>query len=268
MKTKIIAEIGWSHCGDMSLAKEMISAAAESGVDYVKFQSWSAKNLKPGPWNNDGRKELYDRAEIMLQDHEILIDFCKQNNVEFLTSLFSVMDFDKLPNSYGTKCIKIPSTEINNTELIKKCDFETIFISTGAATIQEVQDLLALFPDKNIVLLHCVSMYPCGLEFSNMRKIQLLKLLHDKVGYSDHTMGVEAPFYAISNGIMVLEKHFTVDRNLPGRDNKFAATPDEMKKICEFRDASDIMTKNLTADFMDGELSARNDYRQRWCKNG
>lgn len=267
MRTLIIAEISWCHLGNMKLAEEMIKSAASTGVDYVKFQSWSVKNLKPGEWDKDGRREIYESAELSKDDHDFLINVCKNNKVKFLTSVFSKDDLNKLPQSYGSHAIKIPSTEINNFDLIEACNFDNIYISTGASSFYEVQLLLKTFPHKNITLLHCVSSYPCKDEKCNLNKIHLLNILHSKVGYSDHTIGVNAPFYAISNKAHVLEKHFTVDSSLPGRDNKFAATPDIMKQICDFRDFVDNATSGLEVDYLPEEESARVNYRQRWSKN-
>lgn len=269
MRTEIIAEIGWNHLGDIHLAKDMISAAAECGVDFVKFQSWSVSNLKQGEWDSDGRRQIYEKAELSYADHEILIDHCKSNNVRFLTSVFSAKDLDKLPPSYGF-AIKIPSTEINNEELMKACTarFKTLFVSTGASTLAEIAQMReCISEDCYLTLLHCISMYPCALEKSNMSRMKLLKAMTKHVGYSDHTLGTAAAFYAISTGAEVVEKHFTTDRSLPGRDNKFAATPEEMKIICQFRDDVHMMTKNLNPEYQTDEKIAREQYRQRWCMN-
>ena len=134
MKTKIIAEIGWNHLGDIDLAKKMISSASKCGADYAKFQTWSVKHLIPGPWDTDGRLELYKKSEITEKQHEILIQECKNNGIQFLTSIFNAEHVDFL-YSLGQKEIKVASMEINNLDLLKKIDknFEKVFISTGAS---------------------------------------------------------------------------------------------------------------------------------------
>ena len=117
--TKIIAEIGWNHQGDISLAKEMIVAASENGADFVKFQTWFEKDLKPGEWDNDGRREIYKKAQLTFEQHSELFDFSKKNNVIFFTSLFNenyVDELAKISNEY----IKIPSMEAHDFDLILK----------------------------------------------------------------------------------------------------------------------------------------------------
>ena len=111
--TKIIAEIGWNHMGDMNLAKEMIKAAKESGADFAKFQTWSVDRLKPGPWNEDGRIEIYKKAELTRENHEELISYCKEVEIEFMSSVFSIADAQLLVD-LGIKTVKIPSMECRN----------------------------------------------------------------------------------------------------------------------------------------------------------
>ena len=141
-KCKLIAEIGWNFIGDLSLAKEMISAAKESGADYAKFQTWSTKDLKPGPWDNDGRLDLYKKAELTVDQHHELKEYCDKNNIEFLTSVFNkrYLEFIK---DLKLESIKIASMEINNTDLIDNADkiFKQVFISTGATKLNEIEEI-------------------------------------------------------------------------------------------------------------------------------
>ena len=130
-KPEIIAEIGWNHQGDMTLAKKMIKAA-KSSADYAKFQNWRVSKLKTGPWDNDGRREIYKKAELTKDNHIELIKTCNQENINFLSSVFSVDDA-KMLVELKVKRVKIPSFESRNTELIDYCfsNFEHIYISTG-----------------------------------------------------------------------------------------------------------------------------------------
>ena len=118
---KIIAEIGWNHCGDLELAKKMAKAAQESGATYAKYQTWSVSRLKPGSWDKDGRREIYEKAELSEQDHTELINYCNKIGITFLSSVFSISDAELLVK-LGCKEVKIPSFESRNHELIKYCN--------------------------------------------------------------------------------------------------------------------------------------------------
>ena len=119
--TKIIAEIGWNHMGDMNIATQMIKAAAENGADYAKFQTWSVDRLKPVEWDDDGRKQIYEKAELSFENHVHLMAECAKYGIEFLSSVFSIKDAELL-KCLGIKEVKIPSFECRNAVLIKYCD--------------------------------------------------------------------------------------------------------------------------------------------------
>ena len=129
-KIKIIAEIGWNHMGNIQLAEKMIKAAAKAGADYCKFQTWSVENLKNGPWDSDGRRQIYEKAQLSFEDHIKLKQICSKYNVNFFTSLFNINDVLML-KKINKKIIKIPSHEIHNLSLIKKCltNFDKVLIS-------------------------------------------------------------------------------------------------------------------------------------------
>ena len=118
---KVIAEIGWNHCGDMQLAKQMAKAAQKSGATYAKYQTWSVNRLKPGSWDNDGRRQIYEKAELSRENHIELINYCNKIGIKFLSSVFSINDAELLVE-LGCKEVKIPSFESRNHELIKYCD--------------------------------------------------------------------------------------------------------------------------------------------------
>ena len=176
-RCELVAEIGWNHMGDMSLAEKMISEASKSGAEYCKFQTWKVKNLKDGPWNTDGRLEIYNKAELSDQDHSKLVDLCKKNNVNFLTSVFNVKDIEFV-SKLSNEAIKIPSHEVYNLDLIKEAckKFKKIFISVGACKWKEFNNILNLDIDLNkVYFMHCVSSYPLNDENVNFPKLLEIK---------------------------------------------------------------------------------------------
>ncbi len=268
-KCELIAEIGWNHMGDMQLAEKMISEAAKSGADYCKFQTWKVKNLKDGPWNEDGRLEIYKKAELSDQNHKSLFDLCKKYKVHFLTSVFNPSDLN-LISKISNEAIKIPSHEIYNKDLIEKtCSmFKKIFISVGACKWEEFENILKLNIDfKKIYFMHCVSSYPLSHENVNLPKLLEIKKKIKQFGYSGHSKGIEDAIAAISLGASVVEKHFTVDNDLPGRDNKFALLPNEMKQISDYRDVFSKMAIDKGLDIQECEIDIYKNYRGRWSKN-
>lgn len=262
---KIIAEIGWNHLGDINLAKEMVLAAKNSGADYAKFQTWSVDRLKNGAWDSDGRREIYKKAELSVEDHTELINYCKEVSISFLSSVFSVSDAQLLVD-LNCKEVKIPSFESRNIELIKFCDnnFEKVFMSTGTSKFEEIIKSIKLFKNTELYLMHCVSMYPCNYENANLNKMINLMKLHNRVGYSDHIQGVESAKIAIGEGACVIEKHFTIDNDLPGRDNKFAILPNELKDLTNYISNRKDMFKDHGLDFQKGELDSRANYEGRF----
>jgi len=260
---KLIAEIGWNHMGDMNLAEEMVRKAKESGADYAKFQTWKVDRLKPGPWDEDGRREIYQKAELTNDKHAELQRICGKYDIEFLTSCFCADDLDFL----STICsqIKIPSTECKNTKLVEQALtlFDRLFISTGATTEDEYQRWADY---DRVTLLHCIVSYPCDPKHINMQRMLHLKELTPRFGYSGHLSTIWDAVLAISLGATVVEKHFTLDHNLPGRDNKFALLPKEFKKIREFADLYPLMSENRGIGYQEIEQDARDQYAGRWEK--
>ena len=263
-KISIIAEIGWNHMGDMNLAEKMIKNASKNGADICKFQTWSVKNLKSGPWDDDGRKEVYEKAELTKEQHYKLKEICQQNNVKFLTSVFNQKDINFL-SELSPEMIKIPSHEINNYELISKSidAFSIVIISTGASKWEEILKITNNLKMDNVVLMHCVSSYPCPAEQVNMKRMLELKKFAE-IGYSGHQHGINDSILAISMGAKFIEKHFTIDPNLPGRDNKFAITPNQLKDLCDYKNDYINMLINKGLDLQDSELDTFNNYRGRW----
>ena len=265
-KIKLIAEIGWNHMGNLNIAEKMIVAASKSGADYAKFQTWRVKNLKNGPWDNDGRRQIYEKAELNKNDYKILAKICKKNKIKFLTSLFNENDYE-LIKALRIKEIKIPSPENRNKNLLKFCSkkFNTIYLSTGAAKLNEIKNSFKIFKKKNVHLLHCVSAYPCKDNNVNLRRILNLKKISPLVGLSDHTPDILSCLYSLPLGVNIIEKHFTIDNKLPGRDNKFAILPKDMNNLRKEVDRYILM--NLSSKkFIKEEQEVRNIYSGRWNK--
>jgi len=266
----LIAEIGWNHMGDINLAEKMVVAAKSAGATHAKFQTWHEKNLKEGPWDLDGRKEIYKKAELSLSDFLNLKMICESNDIKFLTSIFSRTDIHDMAKIYD-KEIKIPSHEIYNTDLIDECCryFDKLYVSTGASKEDELKKIVKILRDsgKEFVLMHCVSSYPCPDENVNLPRINHLKKFHNKVGFSDHTPDIQASIYSLSYGVEVIEKHFTIDNDLPGRDNKFALLPKKLNEIYLNIERFKKMKIDHGIDYQECESETVKVYRGRWSKD-
>ena len=261
----IIAEIGWNHMGDMKLAKQMIESAAKNGADICKFQTWSESNLIPGVWDSDGRREVYKKAQLNKENHQNLIDICNSNNVEFLTSIFNITDLDFL-TKLNSKMIKVPSHEIYNIELIKKCveNFDLTLISTGASYKKEIENISNNIFLEKAIFMHCVSSYPCPANKVNLPRLEYMRNFTKQIGYSGHFHGIDDAIAAICCGATYIEKHFTIDNNLDGRDNKFALLPKDLNKLNLFRKNFCQMNINLGKDLQECEKDTYQNYRGRW----
>ena len=271
--TKIIAEIGWNHMGDIELAEKMISEAKKSGADYAKFQTWSVKNLKSGSWDNDGRRQIYEQAELTHTKHLELIKICEKYEIDFLTSVFNSDDVEFVSTLINS--IKIPSSEMNNQELIKSIikyfkpkENHHIFISTGSSLFSEILSVIKMFQENkmNFTILHCVSSYPCPYDKCNLDRINELKKYHTSIGYSGHCPGIFDSITSLEYDIDVVEKHFTIDNDLPGRDNKFAILPNELKFLCDYNKNRNDLKKFVSLDYQESEKDNRENYSGRWCK--
>ena len=265
---KLISEIGWNHMGNMTLAKEMIAESKNSGADFAKFQTWKVKNLKNGPWDKDGRIDIYKKAELSDNQHYELKEFCDEKEIKFLTSVFNIDDLDFL-SKLDLEYIKIPSHEVNNIDLIKKSIdlFPKVLISTGASLWQEIMNLINKFGTKNVIYMHCTSAYPCEPKNVNFPRLLELKKLVETIGYSGHYNGIDDAKIAITFGAKYIEKHFTLDNNLPGRDNKFAILPGDLKNLDNFRKNYKEMNIKKGLDLQEEEKDIYKVYRGRWSKN-
>ena len=247
-KVIIIAEAGVNHNGDINLAKKLVDVAAEAGVDYVKFQTFKAENLVSksaekadyqfeNTGNQDTQYEMLKALELSDIDHYTLIEYCKTKNVNFLSTAFDFESIEFLRDKLDF--YKIPSGEITNYPyLVKVAKLKLpIILSTGMAAMKEVKeayDVLIKFGvnKSNITILHCNTEYPTPMEDVNLKAMQTIgQFFGVQIGYSDHTLGIEVPIAAVALGATVIEKHFTLDRELPGPDHKASLEPNELKAM-------------------------------------
>ena len=256
----IIAEIGANHNGDMDLAKKMIDTAVMCGCDAVKFQSWNKKSLisntgyKENTIFTDSKKkhfgsleEMVDKYYLREEQHFELKKYCKTKGIDFSSTPFSKAEVDLL-NELGVDFYKVASMDINNYPLLKYlAQFnKPILISTGMANLGEIEKAVKTVENEGnykIIILHCVAIYPPQNSELNLRNITMLQSTFGyPVGFSDHSLGYVAPLASAVLGACVIEKHFTIDKDLPGWDHEISANPKEMKKIV---DDSKIICQSL-----------------------
>jgi N,N'-diacetyllegionaminate synthase len=251
MKTLIIAEAGVNHNGDMAMAKQLIAAAKSAGADIVKFQTFKTGNLvtksadkaeyqKSATGTSENQYDMIRKLELSRADHEMLINECHRQDIRFFSTAFDTESFDLLV-SLGLDQVKIPSGELTNLPLLR---YMTrlglpVILSTGMATLGEVEAAIdaivqAGTPRNLITLLHCTTEYPAPMVDVNLRAMVSMKAaLGLEVGYSDHTLGIEIPIAAVALGASVIEKHFTLDRTLPGPDHQASLEPTELKTMVD-----------------------------------
>ena len=247
----IIAEAGVNHNGSIEMAKQLVDKAVEAGADIIKFQTFKAEKLVSrsarqaeyqkqnlGSSSDDSQLGMLKKLELSKADHEELIYYCRQKGIKFFSTAFDMDSIDYL-HSLRLGLWKIPSGEITNYPYLKKIAqfHEPVILSTGMCEIDDVQaamNVLLKFGVKpeQITILHCNTEYPTPYADVNLRAMQQLRdKFHVEVGYSDHTRGIEVPIAAVALGASVIEKHFTLDRSLPGPDHKASLEPDELKAM-------------------------------------
>tara|TARA_Y100000996_G_C22496901_1_gene632701 strand:- start:240 stop:1061 length:822 start_codon:yes stop_codon:yes gene_type:complete len=266
-KTILIAEIGWNFLGNLSLAKRMIREAKKSGADAVKFQLWNPKNLKSGSWDYDGRRELYNKSFLSYDKFKHLYKFSQKIKIECFASVFSKQDLN-IHKKINKRIIKIPSSEAYDINLIKLAlrNFSKVIVSTGTLKKKELLKLCN-FKNNKLILLHCVSSYPLNDKDINFGKFFYLKKKFKNVGYSGHSPNIYDALWAIANNANVVEKHFTINNSLKGRDNKFSILPKDFRKISLFRNFSSSATQKNTLDLQKCEIDVYKNYRGRWRIN-
>jgi N-acetylneuraminate synthase len=248
-KTLIIAEAGVNHNGDLEIAKELIHQAAIAGADLVKFQTFTVAKLltldaPKADYQQDpnalttSNYEMLKSLELSKNDHLELIQECKKYDIEFFSTAFDEVSLGFLLE-LGMSKIKIPSGEITNKpllEFIAQFDMPVI-MSTGMADLNEIQRAIEVLSKnkltrENITILHCTSQYPASFENINLRAITSMKKKFNlNIGYSDHTLGAEASIAAVSLGASIIEKHITLDSNMPGPDHKASMEPKDFQDM-------------------------------------
>lgn len=246
----IIAEAGVNHNGDINTAKKLVDAASEAGADYVKFQTFKAdKIVSPGAKKADYQSKnigdeddlqynMLKNLELSDQDHRELLTYCKEKEIKFFSTAFDVEGVRYLQH-LGLDIFKSPSGEITNYPYLKELakTGKPLILSTGMASLGEIEDALNVLEKngctrENITVLHCNTEYPTPMKDVNLKAMNTISNAFGvKIGYSDHTVGIEVPISAVALGATIIEKHFTLDRNLPGPDHKASLEPDELKAM-------------------------------------
>ena len=260
--TIIIAEAGVNHNGDINLAKQLIDKADEAGADFIKFQMFKSENIvsknatkadyqKQTTNVNESQLDMLKQLELSKSDYKELNDYCLDKSIDIFATAFD-LDSIKEIDGYKPEIIKIPSGEITNLPYLESLadlhkgvvwlggkshfvDCPHFVISTGMCSLSEIEDALRVFRDRKIdriTILHCNTEYPTPMEDVNLKAMQTIGTAFNvDVGYSDHTLGIEVPIAAVALGARVIEKHFTLDRNMEGPDHKASLEPNELKQM-------------------------------------
>ena len=248
-KTIIIAEAGVNHNGDIKLAKKLIDVAAEANADFVKFQTFTADSIvtrvakkavyqAQNMGSSESQHEMLRRLELTPDMHNELIAHCATRKIGFFSTAFDIESVNFLV-SLGQNHFKIPSGEITNLPYLRQIGQlgESVILSTGMSTLAEIEAAIDVLEHagtqrSNITILHCTTEYPTPMSEVNLHAMQTIHHAFGvKVGYSDHTPGIEVSIAAAAMGATVIEKHFTLDRNLPGPDHKASLEPEELKAM-------------------------------------
>lgn len=269
-KVYIIAEVGVNHNGSIEMAKQLIDVAVVAGVDAVKFQTFKAEKLVSlnapkaeyqikNTESQESQFEMIKKLELDENAHQILINYCANKGVQFLSTPFDLDSMDLLLDTFELPLVKIPSGDITNGPLLLRAaqKGKPIVLSTGMSTLSDIEEALSVLAfgftrptekpsssafkrayfspegqqalEQKVTLLHCTTEYPSPNEEVNLRVLETMKKAFGlKVGYSDHTAGITIPIAAVALGATVIEKHFTLDKGLPGPDHKASLEPEEL----------------------------------------
>jgi N,N'-diacetyllegionaminate synthase len=249
MSVFIIAEAGVNHNGSLELAKKLVDAAKDAGADCVKFQTFVSKNIvsknavkaeyqKQQTEPEESQQDMLKKLELSFDEFVELNEYCKSKSIEFMSTAF---DFDSIDflDSLEMGTWKIPSGDITNLPyLIKIAKLnKPVILSTGMSTMEDIRSAIKALKENGaaeLTVLHCTTEYPTPFEDVNLRAMNTIKKEFGvKVGYSDHTKGIEVPIAAVALGATVIEKHFTLDRNMEGPDHKASLEPNELKAMVD-----------------------------------
>lgn len=249
-KTIIIAEAGVNHNGDLNNAFKLVDAAVDAGVDYIKFQTFKAdklvsKNAKKADYqiqntknSEDSQLSMLRKLELSHEDHDKLIAYCKERNINFFSTAFDLDSLEYLKD-IGLDLVKIPSGEITNLPYLRKAAklFNKVILSTGMSTMEDISAAVQVFKNEGIendqiTILHCNTEYPTPMVDVNLKAMLAIeKEFGTEIGYSDHTLGIEVPTAAVALGAKIIEKHFTLDNKMEGPDHAASLEPQELKAM-------------------------------------
>lgn len=267
----IIAEVGVNHNGDIGLAKKLVNVAKDAGADAVKFQAFKtekvvtkyaekAKYQRETTGLSESQYDMIRRLELEEEEFIELYDYAKKKNIIFLSSAFDKESVDLL-SKLRIPAFKVASGEITNFPLLRYIaeKKKPIILSTGMSTLGEIEDALKVIREKgieDIVLLHCVTSYPTKKEDVNLRVIETLRHRFNlPVGFSDHTLGITIPIAATALGAVLIEKHFTLDKTLPGPDHRASLEPDELRDMIKaIRDVEKALGDGIKKPTKDEEV--------------
>ena len=260
---KFIAEVADNHGGDMSIAKEFIRVLAEIGVEYVKFQSWQMSRVR-----DRTVERHYDwlvGAELSNSQHLDLMEECNKRGVKFLTTVFDSERVGFLA-TLGLESIKVGSGEMSDHELLSKVRkyFKHIMLSTGMHTGDEVKEAARLLSGGSFSLFHCVSIYPHDIERVNLSRMVWLRQYSGSLGFSDHSVGIEAAKMAVVLGAEYIERHTCLGRHGPGRVNPWDTTPEQWEELVKYRDSAKSAWGEGDIPLAKEELKARERFIGRW----
>ena len=249
MRALIIAEAGVNHNGELELAKKLIDVAAEAGADYVKFQTLNAGRMVTAKASkaryqtlttddSESQYEMLRKLQLSENDHKELIIHSRKRNIKFFSTGFDIPSIDLLIN-LGQELFKIPSGEITNLPLLRHVGKQRkpTILSTGMSNLNEIESAILTLEDSgvnrsDITVLQCTTAYPTPISDVNLRGMLGIKdRFNVSVGFSDHTLGFEIPIAAVALGATIIEKHFTLDRMLPGPDHKASLEPTELREM-------------------------------------
>lgn len=267
-RCRLVAEVGANHLGNLDLAKAMIDAAVEAGCDTIKFQSWRPERLVRSFPDYDAAFARHSRTCLTDDGHAELLGYCKGKGVGFLTTCFDIDRVDFLA-SLGLDEVKVASPDCGSTRMIKRLmeKFPRLIISTGMTEEADVRRTIELTRGHDVVFLHCVSLYPAPPNRVNMARMGWLRDQRLRVGFSDHTLGTAAAMLAIAQGAEIVEKHFTLSRRLPGKDQTVSGEPSEFRALADWISAVAEMTGVPRPALSPEELALRRIYVGKWGDN-
>ncbi|MDQ3030783.1 MAG: N-acetylneuraminate synthase family protein [Myxococcota bacterium] len=276
----VIAEIGANHNGDMDLCRRTIDAAKACGADAAKFQSWSTSSILSqrefdnNPTYSDKKRhfgslrEMVEAYQLTPAQHHEVKAYCDEVGIHFMSSAFSPQEVDLL-HSLEVPAFKIASMDVTHLPLLKHIGRKRrpVILSTGMAELGEIERAIGTLEDAGasaVVVLHCISVYPAPPSIMNMRNIATFARVFDRlVGFSDHTLGVTMPIVAATLGACVIEKHFTLDKGLPGWDHHMSADPSELKALVDGARDAQAALGSAQRVVGDAEMAKRMAFRRR-----